>query len=289
MKPFRFIFLFTFIFCMALPAVAKVNPLTYGIPADSLRINGTAADSLTRLLENHPFLQERTVHNAIERLRPFPDKTTDFYLVLTLCLLLGLIRFIDPRYFRNVWQAFLNPAQGTRQLREKLEGAPLSNLLMNLFFTMVGGAYLYYAFVSGTPQRPAGISPSLMVTLLIAGVMAIYLAKYAMIRFSGWAFRLEEVTTHYIFNVFLINKILAVFLLPFVIILAFAGPTLLQPAVITSLVVVVALFVNRYVRSWRVFGSLFQFSKFHFFTYLCASELLPMAILMKLLVRGLLY
>ena len=49
------------------------------------------------------------------------------------------------------------------------------------------------------------------------------------------------------------------------------------------------LLINRYTRSWQIFGSFFQYSKFHFFTYLCASEVLPLAVLMKILVQGLQY
>ena len=78
-------------------------------------------------------------------------------------------------------------------------------------------------------------------------------------------------------------------LLPFVLLIAFAAPVYAGPALIVSAVLIALLFVSRYIRSWQVFGSFFQFSKFHFFTYLCASEILPLAVLMKLLVRGLLY
>jgi hypothetical protein len=70
--------------------------------------------------------------------------------------------------------------------------------------------------------------------------------------------------------------------------MAFGSAALAGPAVVVSVIVIALLFINRYIRSWQVFGSFFQYSKFHFFTYLCASEILPLAVLMKLLVRGLL-
>jgi hypothetical protein len=109
------------------------------------------------------------------------------------------------------------------------------------------------------------------------------------VRFSGWAFRVESITEHYLFNVFLINKILGVVLLPFAVIMAFGAQELAQTMEVFSFFIISILFLNRYFRSWQVFGSFFQYSKFHFFTYLCASELLPLAVLMKLMVRGLLF
>ena len=117
----------------------------------------------------------------------------------------------------------------------------------------------------------------------------IYIIKYAAVRFSGWAFRVEGITEHYLFNVFLINKVLSVALLPFIIVLAFADRNVAQQVVIVSFVTAGALMLNRYFRSWKVFGSFFQYSRFHFFMYLCASELLPLAVLMKLLVKGLMF
>jgi Na+-translocating ferredoxin:NAD+ oxidoreductase RnfD subunit len=125
--------------------------------------------------------------------------------------------------------------------------------------------------------------------MLIAGTGLIYLTKYAAVRFSGWAFRVEGITEHYLFNVFLINKVLGITLMPFIIVLAFADHEWAQQVVIISFVVSGLLLLNRYIRSWEVFGSFFQYSKFHFFLYLCASELLPLAVLMKLLVKGLMF
>ena len=125
--------------------------------------------------------------------------------------------------------------------------------------------------------------------MLVVGTGIIYLAKYLAVRFSGWAFRVEGVTEHYLFNVFLINKVLGIILVPFVIILAFADHNVVQQMIVISFIVSGILLLNRYIRSWQVFGSFFQYSKFHFFMYLCASELLPLAVLMKLLVKGLMF
>jgi Na+-translocating ferredoxin:NAD+ oxidoreductase RnfD subunit len=125
--------------------------------------------------------------------------------------------------------------------------------------------------------------------MLVAGTGVIYLIKYAAVQFSGWAFRVQGITEHYLFNVFLINKVLGVTLVPFVIILAFADREWAQQIVILSFITSGILLLNRYIRSWQVFGSFFQYSKFHFFVYLCASEILPLAVLMKLLVKGLMF
>lgn len=271
-------------------AYGKITPEKYGITiSDPVVVNASAVNVLDSFYRQHPLLSSKGYIVNIARTHTYPDKTNAFYLILFLCLLLGSIRYSDRRYFQNLWKAFWNPTLSNRQLRDQLESVPLPSLLMNIFFVASTGAYIYYVGLITFPQRSVVIAPSLLVLILIGGVMVIYLVKYATIRFSGWAFRLESITSQYLFNVFLINKILGIVLLPFVVILAFAGSAFIQPAIILSFTLAIVLFANRYIRSWQVFRSFFKYGKFHFFMYLCASELLPLAVLMKLLVRGLLY
>jgi hypothetical protein len=284
-------FLSCILLLMAFSAQAKVQPSKYGIMAfpDSATlapVNLAVADSI---IASHPMIATKVIISDIELPHVMKAQTADFYLLLFLCLILGLIRFMDTRYFFNLWRAFLNPTLSNRQLKEQLQGSGFPNLLMNIFFTIAGGSYMYYIVRFFTPVHSGVIPPSLLIIMLITGTGLIYLAKYAAVRFSGWAFRVEGITEHYLFNVFLINKVLGITLIPFIIILAFADHQLAQPVVIVSFVVAGILLLNRYIRSWQVFGSFFQYSKFHFFTYLCASELLPLAVLMKLLVKGLMF
>jgi hypothetical protein len=272
-----------------LAAHAKVSPAKYGLIGTFTPSKEQMAASMDSVLNVHPQLAHTKVIIAVERVRQGKNLTFDFYFLLAITMLMGVIRLIDPRYFQNLWKAFRNPTLSSRQLKDQLESASVPSMLMNVLFTIIGGAYVYYLVRLFTPKTAGHVSPILLLCMIIGGMMLIYLAKYFVIRFSGWAFRVDSITEHYVFNVFLINKILAIILLPVSILLAFADPGISGPVVIISFILIGFLFVNRYTRSWQVFGSFFQYSKFHFFTYLCASEILPMAILMKLLVQGLLY
>jgi hypothetical protein len=273
--------------CLLLPMglLAKVNTAVYGVSVSATDVTALSNAAIDSMYAHHPQLVQGKVLMAVMPLRVMNDKTTDFYILLGLCLILGVIRVIDPRYFSNLWRAFRNPAIGRNQLKDQMETASFTALLMNIFFTMMMGAYLYYAAGMFSAQRSKGLAPSLLIAMLMGSMMLVYLGKYLVIRFSGWAFKVESITEHYIFNVFLINKILGIILLPFTIFLAFAAPEYAGPAVIVSFIVIAFLLMNRYTRSWQHLGSFFQYSKFHFFTYLCASELLPLAVLAKLLLR----
>jgi hypothetical protein len=269
------------------PVSARVSVAAYGI--DSAAIAGQVRTLTRRGIDS---LVARPYSGAAKHIqynlsKPHlqADRTIDFYLLLLLCLILGAIRYSDPHYFVILIRSFRN-ASGGRHFKEQIQSATVSNFLMNLFFGVVSGAYIYYAGRLFDVGYTNTYESRLMLLLLVGGMLLIYLVKFFVIRFSGWAFRVEQITEQYLFNVFLINKVIGILLLPFVILLAFAGPQWVGPVVIISLLLVGLLLVNRYTRSWQAFGSFFQYSRFHFFTYLCASEILPMAILVKLLLRS---
>lgn len=282
--------LFLFI-CMLLltvahsPVAARVNTLKWGIPVtptDSVRLSQARLESLDSLFRIQSYQKGRVIY-SVQHPRPFRNRTPDFYLLSLLCLMLGAIRYFDPRYFALLIGAFRNPGAG-RQWKDMLSGAALPNLAMNVFFAAVAGAYIYY-LSGGSDNKLLGFRAPLVLPVLIAGMLLIYAGKYAVIRFSGWAFRVEDLADQYLFNVFLVNKIVSIVLLPFVCIIAFAGAEWLKPIGILSGVIALAILSTRYLRSWSAFISFFRGSRFHFFTYLCASEILPMAVLVKWLLH----
>ena len=220
------------------------------------------------------------------RNKAYKDKTIAFYTLYFLTLLLGIIRYTDPKYFRDLWGMFWGLAKVNRDSKEHLHGAAVSNLLMNIFFVCTLGVFIFFTIehrVANSLNFPLGLLP----LLLVCCVLIIYLVKYAAIQFFGWAFKLSHITEQYIFNVFLVNKILAVLLLPMIILLAFSDKSMFGALLIISFCIIAILYFNRYLRSWKIFNKFIEFSRFHFFLYLCASELLPMAVILKCLIRGL--
>ncbi len=266
------------------PARAGINFGSYGISIgtqDSVRINALALTQTDSLLRAGPLRAAASAYN-IQKPRAVRNRTPDFYLLALLTLLLGAIRYTNPRYFSLLAGAYRNPGNG-HQWRDMLQAAALPNLAMNAYFAAVAGAYIYY--ISAGTQRFLGYKAPLVLLLLIAGMGGMYVAKYLVIRFSGWAFRVESLAGQYLFNVFLVNKIIGIALLPFVIIIAFAGHEWAEPLTALSGAVVIGLLVTRYLRSWPALYAFFKGSRFHFFTYLCASEILPMAVLVKWLLH----
>lgn len=284
MRLFRLFLFLIFLYC--LPARA-VDVASYGIQAriDSSAFNQSVNHALDSMIRGMPMIKDvKTVSYLIAE-HNFEDKTSDFYLLLSLCFILGVIKAIDQKYFYGLWRAFVNPTLGNRQLKDVIQSSTVPNLLMNLFFTISLSAYVYYLLLENKSGDLQHIPDILIFLFLLVGMTLIYSVKYALVNFTGWVFNIRSVTDQYNFNVFLINKVIGIALLPFVISFAFLNKAWLAPATIISFALLLFLLLNRYIRSWNIFGPFFHHSRFHFFMYLCAFEILPMAILMKIVVR----
>ena len=99
--------------------MAKVSPQQYGISlsaADSAAIRQAGITGRDSLLKVGSWKQAGIIYN-IQRIRPSKNLTPDFYLLTALCLILGLIRYGDPRYFRLLIGAYRGPGNG-RQWRD---------------------------------------------------------------------------------------------------------------------------------------------------------------------------
>lgn len=285
----RWFLLLAFGVLISRPAFAQ-NPETlygYTLPTREVRLQQSRPAFLQRLAQ-HPQWDPARAEIVIQPAHTPQDRTADFFFLLLIGLLLGLVRFTNPRYFSLLWRAFYHPTHTSQVLRDQLDADPLPNVGMNILFASATGAYLYTLLRLYSPESNFSQYPSLWVLgALIGGVGAIYAFKWLAIRFSGWAFGVSALTGQYLFNVYLINKIIAILLLPFVFILAFADPQWAHIVVIISLLIIGALVTMRYARSWLALRNFFANSRFHFLTYFCASEILPLAVLTKLVARAL--
>lgn len=254
----------------------------YGIEVSTVLVRAKA-DSLTRAqLAATPFLKDKKIINQIERRHSVENKSSSFYLALCLLLALGLLRSSFPNYFRNLYNSFMSPMSNKRSLREQIEQNEAANLAMNILFSISFGLFIFVVLSKRTTfLAETHYSTNLILLGLIVLAGLVYTVKFAVLKLVGWSFKMEKVTDDYLYNVFLINKILGIALIPFSIILAFGSGGWLAPIFVVSIFIILILVLNRYTRSWISLGSFFQFSKFHFFMYFCASELIPLAILIK--------
>ena len=213
-------------------------------------------------------------------LRKISSKDFLFYLLVGVVLLLAIIRQLFPKYFQNLMRLFFEASFRQKQRREQLMQENLPSLLMNLLFIIVGG--LFIALLA-EQNKWINISFWRLSVYSITLLAFIYLFKYAVIQFTGWIFNAKEPASTYSFIVFLVNKIIALALLPLLWLLAFSGGYLREVTVAVAACTVIFLLLFRYIVSLTIIRSTLSVQPLHFFIYLCAVELMPMLIIYKFL------
>jgi len=294
------------------PAITKLpaKDSVPGIRQDSLKSAALInADSLKRLTEDSlkrvAAVRKKVVHTwrndtifnkifdvpylpvkakpqvRIDAIREADSKDVLFYVLTGVLFFLGFIRLFFPKYFNNVFRMFFQTSFRQKQTREQLVQDRLPSLLMNIFFAMVGGVFIALAAERNNWFKMVDFW---LVLLYCSGLLVgIYMIKYLVLQFTGWVFNARELANTYSFIVFLINKILAVALLPLLLLYAFSSEEINKVLITIITCMVVFMFGYRYIVSLSTIRGNLKVNAIHFFIYLCAVEIVPMIIIYKVL------
>jgi Domain of unknown function (DUF4271) len=234
---------------------------------------------LTRL---HPYFgfgsKPVVIHTG---LKPFYGKETFFYIFIVLLLIFAFLKQAFPKYFNDLFRLLFRTTLKQRQIREQLIQTPLPSLLLNIFFAVNGGLYIdillhHYGHV---PVE----SFWLLCLYCSLGLSAIYAVKFVGLKISGWLFNMKEAADSYIFVVFVINKVLGIFILPFCILLSFIQGDIYSVALVLSWCGVGVLLIYRFILTYASVRNQVKLNPFHFFLYFCAFEIAPLLLIYKAL------
>ena len=201
-----------------------------------------------------------------------------FYLLLSLLLCFGLFRLFNDKYYVNIMRVFFNSTLRQNQLVDQLLQVKLPSLFLNLFFSAVAGIYVFLITSNLASQQNKEWK---LLPYCILWVLSIYSIKYFTIKFFGWLTKLQAEADNYIFIVFLLNKILGIFLLPVVFLMAFADNSFAEVTMLFSFFMIGLIFLLRYIRTYDLLKYKLKFSTFHFLAYILGVEILPIFLIYK--------
>jgi hypothetical protein len=274
---------------------AKKDTTAISIAADSLPVNAVSRNIET-IFRNSGAFSYRTVlkinpyynffarpESRLSSEHVFAGKETLFYLLAGLLLFFAMVKLFFNKYVTNLLGLIFRGSLRQKQIREQLLQTPLPSLLLNIFFVIVAGLYIfflirYYNFVGHTP-----FWLQLLYCIVLVGI--VYLVKFMILKLTGWIFNMRDAADTYIFIVFLINKLLAIFLLPLLIMMVFSLVSWTSVLLTLSYVMLGMFFAYRYIVSFAPVRREVKVSQFHFFMYLCAFEIIPLLLMYKVLVH----
>lgn len=242
------------------------------------------ADSIQTFSE--PQIEVEELKEGSLRASKTEFKTFEFFLLLGILVLFGVIRLMDHEVYNHLFKKFLNTSLSIRPLKNVFQYFKLSNYVLNVLFFLISGLYLYYIMARWGlhPEFIIGQGHWLQMLFYISCVAVTYVVKLSFLSFVGYIFDMKKFSREYAFNILLVQQVMAVVLYPFLWMIVFMGTEMTKVGIVASIVIFALAFFNRYARSRDSIASLLKLNKFHFFIYLCTSEILPLLIIGKIMI-----
>jgi hypothetical protein len=201
------------------------------------------------------------------------------FILAILALTFGLRRAVAMK----TWSAFfsnnfLNQAQ--RDYSGMIGAAPF--YLLYIHFFLNAGLFIFLFFRTLTGDQ---FNTFTFFLACIGSIALIFLLKHACVHAAGWLFDCSDEASKYNFLILVFSCVLGLFLLPANLFLVLReGVASYLPFWIAATIAV--FYVFRWMRSIGLFGSFIIKNFFHFLLYLCIVEMLPFALLVKVLMGG---
>ena len=253
--------------------------------SDSIRFEHTRIEKNTinhykKILDENRFVTNSKIPLvAYQSERQIDKQNSFFYAIALLFFFLGILKIAFGKYFTTMIRVFFNTSLRQSQLKDQLLQDRLPSLFFNLLFVIVGGIYLYLLLFKN------GKIEYYEYKYLYYGMLAltiVYTSKFVALHVIGWLSGFTRDTENYIFIVFLINKILAILLMPFIVVIAFSEKSVSEIAILISLILVGFMFILRYLRGFSIIQQTLKISKFHFLLYIITVELLPIFLIYQI-------
>ena len=235
-----------------------------------------------QILRHHPYFDFSAVAvSAPSNVRKVQGKEVMFYTMMGLLLVFALLKQGFGKYFNDLFRVFFRTTMKTRQIREQLMQTQFPSLIFNMFFVASAGLYIDFMlhYFKITPINNFW----LLYVYCCLGLAVIYFGKFIGLKVIGWLLNMQKAADGYIFIVFIINKVIGIFLIPFLMLIAFANEPVYSISLVLSWVVIGALLLYRFILGFATIRNEVRFNLFHFFLYLVAFEIVPLLLIYKLL------
>ncbi len=217
--------------------------------------------------------------------QPLNKTTPDwiFPLLVVVVAAFAWLRAFYNKYFIQIVTAFFNNNLTNQIVRDENILVQRASILLNMVFSLVAALFLYFVSVHFNWSL-GGMSFGLSRYIFFAlAVSAVYTFKFLILKICGYLFHLDKEMATYIFNIFLVNNVVGTLLIPVVLFLAFSTMVSTALLITISVFLIAGGFLYRIARGLSAGISSPVFSPYYLFLYLCALEIAPLIVLIKIL------
>ena len=268
------------------------QPMTTGLATDMAKsvffpeavdrtYNTKTSDSLSAVAANRVTIaQTRKPAPGFaceDRISNYPSAIT-FFIMCALVLFAG-IKFHFGSNLSQAFQSFFSYRQARRMFEERRESDRQAALYSNILFAFVAGIFISVS-LPFFGAEPLWDSFGLSVFFFSLFVGLLYPIKAAVWKVLGVVFMVQPVSDMYVYNMFLYNRNIGLFIFPLVALIPYVTDKLLPCAVYGVLIIFGISYLFKFRRIFQIIR-MQNVSVYHFVLYLCTLEILPILLFFK--------
>jgi len=214
--------------------------------------------------------------------RPITNTHQDWFAII---IFLSLMLFASVRhgfgnYLSALFQSIFNYSTASRMFRERNISLYQGEIRLEIFSYLVFGLLIYQAASQYNLNLP--FEGFIRYILSFAVVVVFFTGKKIFYQATGFLFENMNETAEFLYNYSNYIRVAGIVVLPFIASIAWAPVYSADPVFLTGLIIVTILYVFLLWRGLKIFLKK-QFSIFYLFLYLCTLEILPLALVIKLI------
>ncbi len=211
------------------------------------------------------------------------DSTQDwvFYILIGLLSLVAGLRVFNLKYVLNNFTALINYPLTTKLYQENNINQRRVSASLHFVYFLSFGLFLYLIFLdfAWSPLNLTGIR---LFIILSGFLLTLYLIRFLLMKLTAFIFERQPLFSQYLFHFSLTNKALGILLLPINLGMAYSSGAAHELILYTGIAFVFSLYFLRLVRTILfILKNVVLF--FYFILYLCAVEILPFLVILKVI------
>jgi Domain of unknown function (DUF4271) len=238
--------------------------------------DSVAASAATKQLSENPMAAVPSLLN-----KQSYSKNFLFWIFLITLILMAFVVSNTRSAVQNAYQALLSD-NALRQIhREQVGWGNFGQLALYGLFWLNAGIFTFLMFYRFVGQSPYGQFATFM--LCVGGVSLAFSIKHAILYVIASVFPIAKEVKLYNYIIITGGIFLSLALLPLNIFIAYSPDSLKEVFMYSAFGMIALVYLVRSLRSLSVASPFLMTDQFHFLLYLCAVEIAPIMILVKLI------
>lgn len=232
---------------------------------------------------NPQIFKDHLLQPAITNPVPIKRNTPDWFtvsLILTIAFFTWL-KVVNSKVIQQLFSALFSNSVTNQIVRDENVLMQRASVLFSLIFYFTGALFLYQVSVYYHWNYRLINSGFARFVIFVLFLATAYSFKMVFLKLLSIILNMDKAVSTYIFNIFLINNIVGIILIPVVILIAFStGFTLYL--IWLAIAILLVSFFYRLFRGFIIWTTMSRSSLYYLILYLCALEIAPLLILLKL-------